>query len=85
MNLRSFLPGYFVWGLVAAYVVVAVVVGIAVYRDAVRRDSTFLDLPPLWWAVSVGLLSPLVGLGVYWLLHYSKFGSETATLDDVGE
>lgn len=66
---------------IVVYVVIAIVVGIAIFNDAKRRQSTFLSLPPWWWAASIAILSPIVGLGIYWLVHYSKLSVETANAE----
>lgn len=71
--------------LIAAivYVIIAVVIAVAVFNDAKRRGSTFLGLHPLWWAASIAILSPIIGLGIYWLVHYSKLSSEPGTPEDM--
>ena len=80
MKFYNSLSGIWLFAFAAVYLFVGLVVAIAVYRDANRRQSTFLNLPPIWWAISIGLVSPLIGLGVYWLLHYSSFTNESGAV-----
>lgn len=42
-----------------------------IYRDASHREWAFLGIRPLWWAF-LTVISPAMGLLVYWLMHYSR-------------
>jgi RsiW-degrading membrane proteinase PrsW (M82 family) len=42
-----------------------------IYRDASNREWAFLGIRPLWWAL-LTVFSPVMGLLVYWLMHYSR-------------
>lgn len=79
MSFINALPPVAFLAIAAVYFIIAAVVAVAVFNDARRRESTFVSLHPLWWAASIAFLSPIIGLGIYWLVHYSTLSSEPGT------
>ncbi len=72
------------WILVLINLAVAIVGAIFVYRDAENKPDLFLDLHAVWWAGSV-LITSIVGILFYWLLHYSALAvpvDDTPTVDE---
>ncbi len=57
-----------------AYLALAVVASAAVYNDANQRSTLVLGLAPFWWALVTFVSGPLIGVALYWILHYSRFG-----------
>ena len=71
----GFIP---LWGVITlliglASIALNIVFALAVWNDANAAvqtgRGTFL-VPPLWWAIAVGL-GGLVAVGIYWAIHHS--------------
>lgn len=62
--------------LLAKFLFLHLTLGLVVYRDAAAQERCALDVPPPLWGFMV-LVSPILGLLVYWLMHHSVLIRQT--------
>jgi len=48
-----------------------------VFTDASKRDNLAFNIPPLLWTLIV-LVSPALGILIYWIIHNSNLRSKEA-------
>lgn len=58
------------WWIV--YYAFGLLIGRYIYRDAKTREWLLLGIRPVWWGVAP-IFEPVLGLLLYWAVHYSKF------------
>jgi len=63
-----FLAVKFIAGVIAAF---------WVFTDASKRDNLAFNIPPLLWTLIV-LVSPALGILIYWIIHNSNLRSKEA-------